>query len=211
MRVAGQQHPAPQILQRGMPHDAFHQPLAQAASAMRFEHEHVAKIRDRSEVANHPGKAHLSTTIINAKAERMLDRPRHNFARNSFRPIAVRQEPMNHVQVEADGVGTDQELAAPGLHDHVGMDGLRRLHLHILNRGSRSARLPVVPPEPNKGIALLSSQTGCGKSPIHTRGRLQPCRISTKESTALAAELRPTEVSAQRLKATPRLRRCRHR
>ena len=51
--------------------------LLEPAAAMRFEHKHIANIGDRGEIADHPGKAHLcAVTIINAKAQRMLDRPR---------------------------------------------------------------------------------------------------------------------------------------
>ena len=78
---------------------------------MRFEDKYITQIRDCGEIADDPGKADLrATTIINAKAQRMLDRSRHDFPRNSFRPIAIPQEPVNHIQIEAGTVGADEEL-----------------------------------------------------------------------------------------------------
>ncbi len=69
VRIAGCQNPAPQVLQRGMLHDAFHQPLAETATAMPFEHEDIADIRDRREVADHAGEANLrAASIVNAEA-----------------------------------------------------------------------------------------------------------------------------------------------
>lgn len=134
MGVAGQQNPPPQTLQRGMLHDAFHQPLTQPASTMRLENKNVAEIRDRGKVADHAGKADLCTaTIINAKAQRMLDGSRHDLSRNSLRPIAIRQESVNDIQIEAGRVGADQVFATQVLDNCVGVGG--GLHLYILNRG----------------------------------------------------------------------------
>src|SRR5260370_6572147 len=57
MRIARGQEPTPQILQRGMLSNALHQPLAQPAAAMRFQHKYVADIRNRGEITDHPGEA----------------------------------------------------------------------------------------------------------------------------------------------------------
>ena len=79
-------------------------------------------ISDRGEIADHPGKAHLrAATIINAKAQRMLDRPGDHVARNSLSPIAIRQELVDDVQIESRGIGADEKLAATVLDDHVGI------------------------------------------------------------------------------------------
>ena len=94
VRIAGQENPAPQILQRGMLHDAFHHPLAQTAPAMCFQHKNIAQIRHCCEVADHPGKSNLlAAPFVNAKTQRVLNRPRHDFTRNSFCPIAIGQKP----------------------------------------------------------------------------------------------------------------------
>ena len=56
MRVAGQQNPAPQILQRRMLRHALHQQLAQPVPAMRVQHEHIAEIRNRGKIADYAGQ-----------------------------------------------------------------------------------------------------------------------------------------------------------
>src|ERR1700676_5230368 len=116
-----------------MPHDAFHQPLAQAASSMRFKNEHIAQVCDRGEIADHACEADLyAATIINAKAQRMLNRSCHDLPRNSFRPVTFRQEPVNHVQIETGSVRANQELSATGLDDRVRIGSLSSLHQYIL-------------------------------------------------------------------------------
>ena len=103
MRITGQQDPSPQSLQSWMLLDALHHPLAQAASAMRFQHKDVAKIRDRGKVGDHPSESNLSFTIINAKAQRVLDGTLDHFSRNSVRPIAVRQKSVDHIRSSRAG------------------------------------------------------------------------------------------------------------
>jgi hypothetical protein len=134
MRVACSQNPAPQALQGGMLHNAFHQPLAQPAAAMHIEHEYVPDIGDRREVADHPGKADLRAgIIINAKTQRVLDGSRHNVSWNAFRPITIRQEIVDRIQIKARWVSTYGEFAAPVLGDHSGIGSLSRPHGSILN------------------------------------------------------------------------------
>ena len=58
-------------------------------------------------------KPTCAPTIINAKAQRVLDGSRHDLAWNSLGPIAIRQESMNDIEIEAGTVCTDQKLAAP--------------------------------------------------------------------------------------------------
>jgi hypothetical protein len=62
----------------------------------------------------------------------MLNRSRHHFARLALRPITVRQEIMNDIQIEPSGVAADGEFAAMVLRDLGGID---ELHSHILIRG----------------------------------------------------------------------------
>jgi len=64
VRVAGQKNPAPQVLERRALHDALHQPLAQPASAMRFQNEHVAKISDGGKVGDDAGKTNLRARVV---------------------------------------------------------------------------------------------------------------------------------------------------
>ena len=63
----------------------------------------------------------------------MLDRARDNLPWNSLRPIAIRQKPVNHVEIEPRAVGTDQKLSAAELDDRVGSI-TRQISSHILNR-----------------------------------------------------------------------------
>ncbi len=60
-----------------------------------------------------------------------MDRAR--FARDAFRPVAVRQESVNHVEIEAGRIGADEEFAATMLDDGFGIGSLSGLHLYILN------------------------------------------------------------------------------
>ncbi len=142
MRVASGQNPAPQILQRRMLGNALHQPLAEPASAVRFQHEHIADIRDGSEVADHAGETDLrALPIINAETKRVLDRPGHDFPGDALGPIAIGQKTVNHIQTQALTVGTDQELAPPVLHHSFGIeDAPRHAHILPLDRYSNAVR-----------------------------------------------------------------------
>src|ERR1700733_2102638 len=112
--------------------NALHQPLAEPASAMRFQHEHIADICDCSEVADPASKTDLrALPVINAETERLVDRPGHNFPRDALGPIAICQKTVNHIQTQALTVGTDQELVTPVLHHSFGIEDARR-HSNIL-------------------------------------------------------------------------------
>jgi hypothetical protein len=121
---------------------ALHQQLPQPLPAMRFQHEYIGNISIGGKIADHSGKANLrAATIINTKAQRMLDRPRHNFAWNAFGPIAAAQKPVDHIQIEPRGIGADQKFVSPMLE-------VVRYHPNILNARtpefteSRSKRCP---------------------------------------------------------------------
>lgn len=122
MRIAGGQNPASQILQRGMPRNALHQPLAQPAAAMALEYKHIADLRDGGKIADHSGEANLcARPVVNAETECMLNRPRDNFPRNAIGPVAVCQKPVNYIQTQAFAVGADKIFAAPVFHHHFGI------------------------------------------------------------------------------------------
>jgi hypothetical protein len=94
--------------------------------------EYVSQISHGSKIADHSGKPDLrARTIINAKAHRMLDGSRHDIFRNALRPVAVRQESMDYVQIEPGRIGADAELAT-AMFDRI------RVHKSILNGASRS-------------------------------------------------------------------------
>src|ERR1700683_1556140 len=118
MGVAGQENPAPQVLERGMLDNTLHQPLAQAAAAMRFQHKNVAEVSHGGEIADDASKTYLRAAVfVNAEAQRMLDRTRDNVSRNAPGPIAIGKKAVNHIQIDALTIGADQKLAAPVLHN----------------------------------------------------------------------------------------------
>ena len=87
---------------------------------MRFEHKHVAQISDGSEIADHPGKAHLrAATIINAKAQRVLYRSGNYVAGNALRPVAIREESVDDVQIEPGRICADDKFAAAELRNVI--------------------------------------------------------------------------------------------
>jgi hypothetical protein len=97
---------------------------------MHIEHKYVPDIGNRCKIADHPRKADLrASTIINAKAQGMLDRSRHDFPRNALRPVTVREEAVNRIQIKAGGIGANQAISAPVLDDHL---GIGEFHFHIL-------------------------------------------------------------------------------
>src|SRR5580658_9003063 len=105
--------------------DALHEPLAQSAPAMRFQHKNIAEVGHGGEVADHAGKSDLRiAAFIDAEAQRVLYRPRDDFPRNTLGPIAIRQKTVNHIQIEPLTVGADQELTAPVLGNRGYDDGL---------------------------------------------------------------------------------------
>src|SRR5216684_6954637 len=96
-----------------MLNDALHQPLAETTPAMRFQHENVAEIPDGGVIADDSRKSCLSAaTIINAKAQRVLDRTRHNFARDACGPVAVGKETVNDGQIQTFAVSANQKIAS---------------------------------------------------------------------------------------------------
>lgn len=119
-----------------MLHDALDPVLAQAVSPMRLHNEHVSNRGVGSKVADDPGEANLrAATIITATAQRVLDRSRDDVARDSFGPIAIRPESVNHLQIEASMIGANQELTLSRLYNRVRIGRLSKRHLLILNCG----------------------------------------------------------------------------
>lgn len=131
-----------------MLHDGFQQPLAQSAPAMRFQHEHIAKISNGCKVGDNPRKPDLpgyptspsfwgnwrffARIIINPEAQRMLNRSRDEVSANPLRPVAVRKKSVDHFQIKQRLVGADQKIGAPGFHDSVDVDMANRRHPIIL-------------------------------------------------------------------------------
>src|SRR5271157_5905345 len=110
---------------------------------MGFQHEDITNICDRSEITDHAGKTDLlAPVVINSKAERMLNRSSNDLSRNTLGPVTIRQEPVNHIQIETPTAGTDQKLAAPVLRHHFGIDSAAGRHAHILPLRPRQSRYP---------------------------------------------------------------------
>jgi len=94
---------------------------------MRLQNKYIAEIRNRGKIADHPRKAHLRTaTIINAKAQTVLDGSRHDLTWDALGPIAVAQKSMNDIQIEAGRVGAYNKFSTTVLDD-------AGCHLDILN------------------------------------------------------------------------------
>ncbi len=66
-------------------------------------------------------------SIINPEAQGMLDGARHNVAWDALRPIAVSQKSMNHVEIEAGRISTDDVFFAMVFNDP-------EFHLNILRQ-----------------------------------------------------------------------------
>src|SRR6266481_3325563 len=100
-----------------MAHDALHQPFPQAVPAIRFQHKHIADVGVGCVVRDYASKAHLLTVAIHSKAERILDGPDHNLARDSLGPIRLRQKTVDDIQIKAVSISADDEPALAVLCD----------------------------------------------------------------------------------------------
>src|SRR5215469_290723 len=114
-----------------MLHNALHHPLAQPVSAVRFEHKHIAKIGDGREIADDTGKADLPfRSMINPEAQGVLDRTSNNLPRNSFCPIAIREESVDHIQVKKFPVRAQEKVVSTDFEDFC---KIIARHFDILN------------------------------------------------------------------------------
>ena len=89
--------------------------------------------------------------MINAKAQRMLNRLRHDIPRNPLRPIAIRQESVNHVQIKPGAVRADQKLSASRFDRSVRGDARNTIHHSILTTGGSLQHLAIILKERNAG------------------------------------------------------------
>ncbi len=101
-----------------MSRDALHQPLAQAAPAMGTQYEHIAQVRHGGKVGDDSSEPNLaSAAIVNPEAEGVSNGPFYYLPRDALRPVAVRQELMDHIHTQALAVCADQKLFAPVLYN----------------------------------------------------------------------------------------------
>src|SRR5208282_2273408 len=121
------------ILKRGVHCNALHQPLAQAAPAMRFKHEDVADISNGGKITDHAGKPNLRTLdIIDTEAKRMCNRPLYDFSWNAPGPVGIGQKAVHCVQIQLFARGAHQELVPPIFDGNFRIDDARGRHAHIL-------------------------------------------------------------------------------
>src|SRR5688572_6023520 len=110
--IFGRQHPSTQALKFRMIDDHLDQPFAQSAAAVFEQDKNVANVSECRLVGDHARKPYLLITVIQAEADRVLDRCFGLFDRASIRPIRfLREEFMNDRQIEEVLVGTDREFA----------------------------------------------------------------------------------------------------
>ncbi|GCC49601.1 hypothetical protein chiPu_0033707 [Chiloscyllium punctatum] len=73
---------------------------------MSFENEDIGKQGEGRPVGDDTRKADLYVAVIHTEAQRIGDRPLHDRSRDTLRPVAfLRQEGVNHVQVQAACIG----------------------------------------------------------------------------------------------------------
>src|ERR1700745_2824121 len=96
--------------------------------------------------------------MINAKAQRMLNRPRHDIPRNAFRPVAIRQESVDHVEIEQRAVRADQELSASRLRRSLREHAGNGIHHYILPSGSSLPHLTIILKERTQGPSIAQNR-----------------------------------------------------
>src|SRR5262249_44071997 len=172
MRVAREQRPATKPLQLGMRHDRGHQPLADAPAAMRRQDEHVRDVPERRVVADDAREADLTAGLERAETQRPLDGAGHCLARNAVRPIRVREEPVDHVQVEPRSIRRDDDLVELGRHHALTSWAVRPSPCASRRASARAARSlaaamntvsspAMVPATPARAASSSARATGC--------------------------------------------------
>ena len=108
MRVARDEMPAAQALQRGMRDDGRHQLPTHALAAMRRHDEDVRDVGEHGVVGDHAREADLRAAVVRAEAKRVLDRRLHQVERDVRRPIRlIAQESMDECHIEPAFLGAD--------------------------------------------------------------------------------------------------------
>src|SRR5262249_53008590 len=128
-------------------------------AAIRLEHEHVAQVAERGAVGDDARETDLAALMEEPEAERVLDRLRHDLARDPFRPVAGGEETVHHVQVHARGVGRDGVLAARPLACHCPLLPPNSATRGVLHAPRRHAR------ERGSYFLVVSAGAGTGAVP----------------------------------------------
>src|SRR5687768_12974905 len=92
--------------------DHPHQPFAQALSAKFAEYKNVPDVSERSLVADHPSKTDLPVPLIEAEADRILDRHLRLFESPFACPVRFfREEFMDGIKIEPLFISAYREFA----------------------------------------------------------------------------------------------------
>src|SRR5690606_26233847 len=104
-----------EALQVGVVEHALHQPHAEAAAPVRFEHVDIADVRERRAVGDDAGEADLLTglLVVEPDAERAADRALDGLAGDALRPVRAGEVGVDRRRVEPGGVvGNGEAVAA---------------------------------------------------------------------------------------------------
>jgi len=116
--VACCEYPAAKALQLRMRKYRLHQPFAQTAAAEFIEHEHIAKVGERSLIANDAGKSDLTFVDVHAKADRVCDGSFSLLSCPVVCPVRIfDQKGLDHIDIQSMFVITDREFTLPPLHN----------------------------------------------------------------------------------------------
>src|SRR6266496_5997453 len=117
--VFRRKHPSAKSLKFGMRDDHFHQPFRKALPAMRLEHKHVGYPRKRSVVGYDSRESDLLIAFVEAKRNRVFDRPPDCLHGSACGPIGNVQKTVNDTDVQPRLVGTDRVLASLPMTSHA--------------------------------------------------------------------------------------------
>jgi hypothetical protein len=104
--TSSEQHPA-EALKVGMLNDLLHQASGETFASVRGQDVDVRKRRERRLVGYDASKAHLLTVAKHTKTEGVVYRAFDYRARNTGRPVRVREEVVNRAYVQARFVAGD--------------------------------------------------------------------------------------------------------
>src|SRR5579872_929273 len=97
---------------------------------MGFQNENVPDICIRRKIADNSGKANLYRLVVNAEAKRVFNGTCDYIPGNAFRPIGIRKEVMNYINIKSRGIRTKGEP----------IFSQRDMHTGFKRRSGRSSR-----------------------------------------------------------------------
>ena len=102
--VEGDQHPAADALQIGVGDNRADERLAQSPAPVFRQDEHIGQVGEGGAIGDDPGEGHLFAVMIDPEAEGILDHPFHQDTGNVFGPIGLRDETVDHLEIEEAGI-----------------------------------------------------------------------------------------------------------